>query len=330
MQIAVIIPAYNAAAWLPACLASLRAQTHTGWSAIVVDDGSTDETASFVAGEADAQVQLVRQANEGVSAARNHGIRMALGRTGEQRVDACLFLDADDWLSPDALGRLSRALEAAPWAVAAAGPHAFVQPDGRIVRAAPPPSGCLLEQLLVRNLFVNGGQLLICREAVEAAGRFRPDLPFGEDWEYWSRLATLGEFVALRQRKPVLYAREHAASAYRRLATEDLPVRSALDMIYANPELSGRFGPAALRLLRSRADAECAWVIGRERIRHGQRGEGRRWLRQSLRRAPGAKRAMLMLLSPLGIGPFRPYRFDTASSSPGSLAGSDRLATISP
>ena len=88
-------------------------------------------------------------------------------------------------------------LEASPWAVAAVGAHAFVQADGRIAAAPPPRSGCLLDRLLVRNLFVNGGQLLIAREAVEATGPFRCDLTFGEDWEYWTRLALLGRIRCL-------------------------------------------------------------------------------------------------------------------------------------
>lgn len=332
MHIAVIIPAYNAAAWLPTCLASLRTQTYPDWSAVVIDDGSADDTAFLAAAGPDDRIHVVRQANAGVSAARNHGIRIALGRTGAQRADAMLFLDADDWLSPDALARLAAGLESAPWAVAAAGAHAFVQPDGRIVRAPPPPSGCLLERLVVRNLFVNGGQLLICREAVESAGFFRPDLPFGEDWEYWTRLAALGEFVALRERTPVLFAREHGASAYRRMATDPGYAEAVVQAIHANPDIQVRFGTATLMLLRSKADAESAWIIGREHIRHGARRDGQRWLRRSLRRAPGAKRAALLLLSPLGVGPFRPYQYGDQALAETRTPGARRegFATISP
>ncbi|HET6607043.1 MAG TPA: glycosyltransferase family A protein [Rhodopila sp.] len=310
MHIAVIIPAYNAAAWLADCLVSLRRQTYLDWSAIVVDDGSTDGTASVVDdAEPDGRISVVRQANAGVSAARNHGIRIALGRTGGQRADAMLFLDADDWLSPDALSRLADGLDRAPWAVAAAGAHAFVQPDGQVVRAPLPPSGCLLDRLIVRNLFVNGGQLLICREAIESAGFFRPDLPFGEDWEYWTRLAALGEFTVLKGRAPVLFAREHGESAYRRMATDPHRAQAVVQAIHANPDIRVRFGAATLAALRKKADAESAWIIGREQIRHGQRRDGQRWLRRSLRQSPGAKRGVLLLLSPFGVGPFRPYRF---------------------
>lgn len=315
MHIAIIIPAYNAAVWLPACLGSLRAQTHDDWSAIVIDDGSTDDTAAVAEAQPDIRIHLVQQANAGVSAARNRGIRVALGCTGNRRADAILFLDADDWLNPDALTRLAETLEASPWAVAAAGAYAVVRPDGAVLRRSPPPSGCLLARLLVRNLFVNGGQLLICREAIEAAGLFRPNLPFGEDWEYWTRLATLGEFVSLRHRTPVLCARERPESAYRRMATDPRHANAVVQAIHANPSLQARFGSAVLALLRDKAEADSAWIIGREHIRHGQGRDGQRWLRRSLRQAPSVKRAVMILLSALKIGPFRPYRFAEKSTA---------------
>ncbi len=332
MHIAVIIPAYNAAAWLPGCLGSLRAQTHADWSAIVIDDGSTDDTAAVAGAQPDTRIHLVRQANAGVSAARNRGIAAALDRTGDRRAGAILFLDADDWLSPDALTRLAATLDASPWAVAAAGPYAAVRPDGRVSRASSPPSGCLLARLLVRNLFVNGGQLLICREAVEAAGLFRPELPFGEDWEYWTRLATLGEFASVPRGTPVLYAREQPGSAYRRMATDPGHASAAVSAVHENPGLHARFGSAVLALLRDKAEADSHWIIGREHIRHGRVRNGLRWLRRSLRQAPSAKRAVMILLAVLKIGPFRPYRFLEKSppQRPPAPAPRDALATISP
>ncbi|HBK04820.1 MAG TPA: hypothetical protein DDZ81_03030, partial [Acetobacteraceae bacterium] len=116
--------------------------------------------------------------------------------------DGFVFLDGDDWLAPHALSRLADALQAAPWAVAACGRYARVSPNGSVHLAPRPAHGCLLERLLTRNLFANGGHLLIRREAVETAGPFRHDLSYGEDWEYWTRLALLGEFVSIPSPEP--------------------------------------------------------------------------------------------------------------------------------
>jgi len=73
MRIGIVVPAYNAAAWIGDAIGSVMAQTHRDWTLVVVDDGSTDGTARVVEGFADPRIRLVRQANEGVSAARNRG-----------------------------------------------------------------------------------------------------------------------------------------------------------------------------------------------------------------------------------------------------------------
>ena len=168
MHIAVIVPAFNVAPFLREALLSVLDQTHADWSLIVVDDGSTDATAAVAASFPDPRIRLVRQDNAGVSAARNRGIRCAEPATPS----AFLFLDGDDWLAPDALALLAEALDAAPWAVAACGRYARVAADGTDRLSAAPQDGCLLERLLVRNLFANGGHLLIRQEAVETAGAF--------------------------------------------------------------------------------------------------------------------------------------------------------------
>ena len=89
----VIIPAFNAAATLARAIESVQAQSWPAHEIIVVDDGSADATAEIAAGFGDA-VRLLRQANSGVSVARNIGAAAATG-------DWLAFLDADDWYAPD-------------------------------------------------------------------------------------------------------------------------------------------------------------------------------------------------------------------------------------
>jgi len=297
------MPAFNVAPFLGEAVQSVLNQTHAEWSLIVVDDGSTDDIDAAMAGFADPRIRLVRQAHQGVSAARNRGIWQA----GSAMTDAYLFLDGDDFLAADAVVRLVWALEAAPWAVAAHGRYARVGADGIPRVSAAPRDGSLLETLLVRNLFANGGHLLIRQEAVVAAGDFRGDLSYGEDWEYWTRLALLGEFVADRGREPLLFVRERAGSAMRLHAADPSVYRAATEAIYRNPAMAHRLGSARLAGLRQRAEAETAWAVGRELIRHGQRRAGQRWLGRSLAHAPSVRRLLLMLPASLRLGPFRPY-----------------------
>ena len=313
MRIGVVIPAYNAAAWVGDAIASVLAQTHREWQLVVVDDGSTDATTEVVVRLADGRIRLIRQRHAGVSAARNCAtMRLAdqpWARRGRDDSEAVLFLDADDWLAPEALERLAAALDAAPHAVAASGAFTYVG-TGTIRK---PPSGELLEPLLVRNLFANGGHLLLRAEAVRRAGGFRPELSYGEDWEFWIRVALQGPFASTEDDKPVLFVRQRGDGAYQRLAADPASFVPCMEAIFSNPALLVRFGAERLREIRSRTEAENNWIIGRELIRHGR--NGRPWLRRSVLAHPSSKRLALLAAShvlpllPLGWrGPFLPYR----------------------
>lgn len=107
-MISVIIPAYNAQAYLRECLESVLAQSFSDWEAIIVNDGSTDSTCDIAAGftERDSRFRLVSTPNGGLSSARNAGIAVARGQW-------LTYLDSDDTLYPDALAKLMAAASAA-------------------------------------------------------------------------------------------------------------------------------------------------------------------------------------------------------------------------
>ena len=124
----VVIGALNAAATLPATIAAVHEQTFTDWEAIVVDDGSADDTPGIVrryAG-ADPRIRLLHASSRGVSAARNDGIAAAAGAW-------LLFLDADDTIFPDALDAWHRAIEAEADVDAWCGGWVRVAPGGDVV-----------------------------------------------------------------------------------------------------------------------------------------------------------------------------------------------------
>ena len=312
--VSIVTPAFDVAPFVANAIRSARAQHLPGWEMILVDDGSRDGTARAAehAAEGDPRIRILRQANAGVSVARNAGFAAARG-------DALLFLDADDWLAPDALRRLLAALQAAPGAALAYGPWATMaeaaQPGDAplAVKTGPFPAGDVLDWLLVRNLLVNGGHALIRRTALDAAGGFRRGLRYGEDWECWVRLALAGRFARLPGRAPLLFVRERSGSAYRRMAQDAAAFAPAMTAIWSNPALVARLGRRLPRL-RARAMAEQDWVVGRELVRHGARGEGLARLAASVGAAPGLRRAALLaaahllplLPAPLH-GPFRRY-----------------------
>ena len=94
--LSVIIPVYNAGKYLEKCLATVRNQTYNNLEIIIVDDGSTDNSVQIYtqATERDPRVKIIRQINSGAAAARNAGLRAAIG-------EYIHFMDADDLLPFD-------------------------------------------------------------------------------------------------------------------------------------------------------------------------------------------------------------------------------------
>lgn len=104
--VSVIIPVYNAQRHLEQCLHSVRTQTLQDLQILCIDDGSTDDSASILKRLAaeDPRIQVIRQENAGAGAARNNGLRHAVGKY-------LSFLDADDFFEPDMLEEAFRAAE---------------------------------------------------------------------------------------------------------------------------------------------------------------------------------------------------------------------------
>ena len=109
--ISVIVPCHNGARFLSAAVASVRGQSFSDWELVIVDDGSSDATATVVAGcvAADPRIRGYAQPHRGASTARNLGAARA-----DPSSRYFFFLDSDDWLAPDALARMGGYLDARP------------------------------------------------------------------------------------------------------------------------------------------------------------------------------------------------------------------------
>ena len=136
-RFSVVIPTYNRAEILPTAMRSVLAQSDGDFELIVVDDGSTDDTAGVVAGMVaavgDARITYLPQANSGVSAARNAGAAIARG-------DLLVFLDSDDELLADALARFRSAADEHGWTMLLSA-WISVSPDRRNWRTLLPSTG---------------------------------------------------------------------------------------------------------------------------------------------------------------------------------------------
>lgn len=217
--ISVVIPCYNAERWIAATLRSVLSQDWENLEVIVVDDGSADDSASLI--ERDfPQVKLLRQKNQGVAAARNHGIKSATG-------EWVAFLDADDIWLPEKLK--------AQWSMLRSHPEARMiytawhvwtsdapEPEPDLVQSLcgdmnaarwQGASGWIYPELLL-DCVVWTSTVLAQRFLLEEAGCFDESLRIGEDYDLWLRVSRLTPI--LRVPRPLALYRAHMASITRK------------------------------------------------------------------------------------------------------------------
>ncbi|MBP7689302.1 MAG: glycosyltransferase family 2 protein, partial [Thermoflexales bacterium] len=182
--VSIIIPAYNQAHYLAYALRSVLAQTLTEWEAIVVDDGSTDNTRDVAASFNDARIRYIFQANQGLSGARNTGVRAAQGE-----FLACL--DSDDELTPEFLQTCVGALKADRALGAVQTATVFIDQAGNVLPHgdAQPLAGEAFQQKLRQGGFFPPVSVVARIDCVREAGLFDTTLTSLEDWDVWLRIA---------------------------------------------------------------------------------------------------------------------------------------------
>lgn len=208
-KISVVIPAYNCSTYIAATLDSVLAQTLPAHEIIVVDDGSSDNTPEVVASYP--KVHLIRQVNQGVSAARNTGVRQAQG-------DWIAFIDGDDIWHPEKLKLCSNAIEVYPkhylffsefifWSAEAGQiPEVFTETDLPLV-IEEGLSGWIYHQQLLTN-WVLTSTAILHKELFFASGMFDIELPVAEDWSLFIRASRLSQAIKIK----------HALTLYRQSA----------------------------------------------------------------------------------------------------------------
>ncbi len=171
--VSIIVPAFNAARWIDRTIDSACAQTHRAVEILVIDDGSTDDTAGIVTGRQrrDERIRLIHQLNGGVARARNRGIDEAQGAFVAP-------LDSDDLWSPVKIERQLAALNAAGPATALAyNWFRRIDADDRVLPVSPYPvvEGPVFHRHLDWNFISNGSTPLI-RSEVARSVRYAPAL----------------------------------------------------------------------------------------------------------------------------------------------------------
>jgi glycosyltransferase involved in cell wall biosynthesis len=267
-HVSVVIPAFNAASTIEAALASVSAQTFQDYELIVVDDGSTDDTAAVVAHTAPGAT-VVRQENGGPGRARNAGIRASRGRL-------IAFLDADDEWLPHKLEAQVAYFHAYPQTgllhTAVAGPAAGAfAPLAYDTRPRPPRH--VFCELFHTDYRIATLTVMVRRDVLDAVGLFdeRREVHV-EDWDLWLRVAA---------RYPIGYLAQPAAVRFSRGAMSadiEKTFRGQAEAIAKNRATCHLGCP-----LHRAAPAACLrrrwyrfyWELGYVRLRRGRRKDAR-------------------------------------------------------
>jgi glycosyltransferase involved in cell wall biosynthesis len=198
-MVSVIIPAHNAERYIASAIDSVLSQTYSPVECIVVDDGSTDGTASLVKNYGNRVCYLFQQ-NAERSTARNNGIAHGSG-------EYISFLDADDYLAQEKISEQVAYLEAHPeYDVVYSGVRYFGLQGCYSVRRIT-PVGDILPELIYGN-FITVNSPLIRRSALEKAGGFDTGFNRYEDWDFLLRLALTGALFGYIDR-PHVFVRIH-------------------------------------------------------------------------------------------------------------------------
>jgi glycosyltransferase involved in cell wall biosynthesis len=277
MMFSVVVPLYNKAAYIEFTLRSVQAQSWADYEVLVVDDGSTDAGPNIVQAIAnqDACIRLIRQANSGVSAARNAGISAAIG-------DWVAFLDADDWWHPEYLSHQATAIDTfpmvdmvatklrkahdgpdwnpLPWPVLVANPSLRLIADlpATWMRGIP---FCTISIAVRRSRLVDMQPCFAIGES------------HGEDLDLWFRLAEHTD-IAHTQAPLVAYRTAAAGS----LSGMQLPNTLAPFLMRMRLRVARGQVPAAKRRSALNFVAQNEITLARSALKQGHRVDALRWL----------------------------------------------------
>ena len=300
MKTSVVIPAYNAEAFIGATIDSVLGQTLGDLQVVVVDDGSADRTREVVSSFGP-RVTLVTGPRRGVSAARNTGVSASHGLY-------VAFMDHDDLWEPEKLARQTAILDADP-RVALVFTQARVEREGRLVEVFPqiPEPARLLsaayENLLHWN-YIPMSSVMVRRASLpegKGAGPFDSRFRFSEDWDLWLRIAAQSGPGALAFiPEPLTRYQIVKGRATERMA--DLRMEDILifeEQLAAHPDLA-RADKQRCRSTRYRLREQAGYWL----LKEGRAAEARHLLREAWRLRPFSTRPLKYLVaSMIGLRP---------------------------
>ena len=237
--ISVVIPTYNCDRYLSHAIDSVLAQTIEDYELIIIDDGSTDDTAQVLKRYAvdkitpprQQTIRYIRQSNQGVAVARNHGIQLARG-------SLIAFLDADDWFVSTKLEHQWEIFEANPEVGMVHSGWQRVDAAGESLLEVKPWSDCPrldLEQWLQWKPVLPSA-MMFRKEWLLKADGFDPRFPPAEDTDLVLRLAAMGCQTAWLKEITVYY-RQHDESAMHKGLPQARSLAAVINQFFLRSDL---------------------------------------------------------------------------------------------
>ncbi|MCC0175417.1 glycosyltransferase [Waterburya agarophytonicola K14] len=231
--VGVIIPSYNCDRYIVQAIESVLQQEGCSYEVLVIDDGSTDSTEQVLMPYRD-RIRYIKQKNQGVAAARNHGIAVA-------QANLIAFLDADDYFAPGKLARQAEILMQRPDVGIVHSGWQRVDAEGNKLLDVCPWE--YIPELDLENWLrwkpVLPSAMMFRREWLQYVGGFDPRFPPAEDTNLVLKLALKGcKTVWLRE--VTVYYRQHDASAMHKGLPQALSLTAVTDDFFAQPDLPDR------------------------------------------------------------------------------------------
>lgn len=228
VRVSVVIPNHNYSRFLRQALDSVLNQTHPAFEVIVVDDGSTDDSLAVLS-EYRGRIHVLQQRNQGVSAARNHGIIQSSG-------EYIALLDADDFWRPDKLA-CQIPLMADPAVGLVYSGIRYVNVDSQPL--TPNLSGrrgrLLQDMALLRGTCVLAAPSsgLFRRDTLGKTGLFDVELSTAADWDLCRRIACHSSIETVRE--PLVYYRLHRSGMHLNLELYEHDMLHAFKQMFLDP-----------------------------------------------------------------------------------------------
>jgi glycosyltransferase involved in cell wall biosynthesis len=270
VRFSVVIPTRDRASEVVTALRSALDQTCTDLEVVVVDDGSTDATASVVAAVDDPRLVYVAESGRGGNVARNAGARASRG-------DLLAFLDDDDEVEATWLESLDAALRSEPSAVVACCGATYVEPDGTTSVKLPADLGPAFDHAAAH---FDTGTFVVDRRVFEEVGGFAEDLPSMQQTDLALRLVA----ACRRRAAPIAVVAAALVRVHQRPAS-DRGRNDPEKLVTATTVMLQRHAALMARDPKMVADYHAIAGVGAARL--GRPREARRHLAAAVRTQPG-------------------------------------------